>query len=233
MNRRAHYIRLYKRLGLSESATLDDLKLSYRRLAGKYHPDKSAQLKSTPISDDYFIEIQSSYRELRRYHDQHGDMPLKNFNQHSYKSNSNLNRDTTTTSSPYKIHRIAFALILTLFLIFILLPNTNNTHVQARKASTQNSDKNESINHLPTEHAAKLQHSHEGLDQPELELGMTMGETFEILGVPDDTINDIWYYNSSEIYFRDGLVAGWKNAPESPIQTDHKLPNKITPLPRY
>src|SRR5665213_2936388 len=52
----------YNTLGLERSATDDDIKQSYRRLAMQYHPDKNAGSKE---SEEKFKEISEAYDVLR------------------------------------------------------------------------------------------------------------------------------------------------------------------------
>ncbi len=51
----------YEVLGLSKDATIDQIKLAYRRLAKQYHPDMN---KTDPNAKDKFIEIQEAYEVL-------------------------------------------------------------------------------------------------------------------------------------------------------------------------
>lgn len=51
---------LYKILELEQSATIEDIKRSYRRLAKKYHPDKN----NNPLSITKFEQITSAYEIL-------------------------------------------------------------------------------------------------------------------------------------------------------------------------
>lgn len=64
----------YDVLGIAKDASTNDIKLAYRRLARKYHPDVN---KTDPNASDKFIEIQEAYEVLsdenkRRNYDRFG-----------------------------------------------------------------------------------------------------------------------------------------------------------------
>jgi len=52
----------YRLLGLSRGASLEDVKLSYRRLARKYHPDLN---QNDPAAADKFRLVQQAYQMLK------------------------------------------------------------------------------------------------------------------------------------------------------------------------
>lgn len=65
---------LYQTLSVSENASQDEIKKSYRRLARQYHPD----LNKTKEAEEKFKEINAAYEilsdeEKRRQYDQFGD----------------------------------------------------------------------------------------------------------------------------------------------------------------
>lgn len=65
---------LYETLGVSENASADEIKKSYRKLARKYHPD----INKTPEAEEKFKEINAAYEilsdeEKKRQYDAHGD----------------------------------------------------------------------------------------------------------------------------------------------------------------
>ncbi|MBI4385021.1 MAG: DnaJ domain-containing protein [Nitrospinae bacterium] len=57
----------YSVLGIKSSATNEEIKKAYRRLASRYHPDKVEHLGDDDLVEDAhirFLEVQAAYREL-------------------------------------------------------------------------------------------------------------------------------------------------------------------------
>jgi hypothetical protein len=56
----------YEILGVNREASIDEIKRAYRRLAGKYHPDKVNHLgeEFRGLAEEKFKEIQEAYQEL-------------------------------------------------------------------------------------------------------------------------------------------------------------------------
>ena len=68
----------YKTLGLARSATNDDIKKAYRKMALKFHPDKN----KSAGAEERFKEIAEAYEVLsdkkkREIYDQYGEEGLK------------------------------------------------------------------------------------------------------------------------------------------------------------
>jgi len=57
-----HQSECYRLLGLSRNASLEDIKLSYRRLARKYHPDLN---QDDPSATEKFRLVQQAYQILK------------------------------------------------------------------------------------------------------------------------------------------------------------------------
>jgi uncharacterized membrane protein YkvA (DUF1232 family) len=57
----------YQVLGIDRNASQDDMKQAYKRLAGKYHPDKVSHLglEFQALAEKRFKEIQEAYEALR------------------------------------------------------------------------------------------------------------------------------------------------------------------------
>lgn len=57
-----HLSECYRLLGIPRNATLDDIKVAYRRLARKYHPDVNPD---DPTATDKFLLVQEAYKILK------------------------------------------------------------------------------------------------------------------------------------------------------------------------
>lgn len=86
---------LYEALEVSQNASADEIKKSYRRLARKYHPD----INKEPGAEDKFKEINAAYEILsdenkRKQYDQFGDSMFGGQNFHDFtRAHGGMNLD--------------------------------------------------------------------------------------------------------------------------------------------
>jgi tetratricopeptide (TPR) repeat protein len=85
----------YRLLGLSRGASLEDIKLSYRRLARKYHPDLN---QDDPSAADKFRLIQQAYQILKDV--EAGLIARQVSYAHQKTSESRSSSNSTPTSAP-------------------------------------------------------------------------------------------------------------------------------------
>ena len=93
---------LYSTLGVSKTATADEIKKAYRNLAFKYHPDRNPGDKA---AEEKFKQINSAYSVLgdetkRRQYDSYGSSAFEQ-NQSSY-GYGNQSRGTGTYGNYYQ-----------------------------------------------------------------------------------------------------------------------------------
>lgn len=225
MKQRAHYIRLYKRLELNDSASFEMLRLNFRRLATLYHPDKSNDLNTQQFQD-----IQTAYHELKKYYSKHGRLPLGGTEEFSTPEIDPIRASSNPKIPRFKLSSALYVLMTLIFLILLFIPpqgeNTPTTVDNQSEGKPVNS-KQITSTHTPEEKQSSIT-----TKLPPIELGMRMGKIFEILGVPTDSVGDHWYYGNSTIFFRDGRVIGWHLDPNSPIRIQDSQPRIVTPPAR-
>ena len=54
----------YQVLGISRSASSDDIKKAYRNLSRKYHPDANINNPNKTQAEERFKEIQQAYKQI-------------------------------------------------------------------------------------------------------------------------------------------------------------------------
>ena len=74
----------YKVLGVSPSATDDEVKDAYRKLAKKYHPDQYADSPLKDLADEKMKEINEAYDQIQRQRKQQSSRAGQGYSQGGY-----------------------------------------------------------------------------------------------------------------------------------------------------
>ena len=87
----------YRVLGVSPTASNEEIKKAYRELAKKYHPDNYADSPIADIAEDKMKEINDAYDEILRIRAGRGESA--NYSSSNYEQNSGSYN--TSTNDPY------------------------------------------------------------------------------------------------------------------------------------
>lgn len=79
----------YDLLGISKTATADEIKSAYRKKAMEHHPDRNGNSKE---SEEMFKQVKQAYETLsdpssRSFYDNYGKQPSGNFSQKNQQHN--------------------------------------------------------------------------------------------------------------------------------------------------
>lgn len=213
MNTRLSYYTLYATLELPQDASSEQLRLHYRRLAQRLHPD-------APTGDsEQFQQLHSAYDTLRRYYLLHGQMPL----QHP----GNLSREACDSGNIHDPRSAADATTAGIRRHPVPVQSLLKRHagtlcLSALAASILwHQFSQPSVNPSPL--AANESTQRVVAAEKTFSIGAGITDVVDAQGIPDSSDNDIWVYGNSRVFFFEGKVAGWDDVPESPLNLTREL----------
>jgi len=242
------YLTFYRILGVEPGCSWTELKLAYRRLVRRWHPDHQKPGSST--SDDAQIKaVNTAFEALAGYYQRHGELPFL-----TPESPAELKGDSETTtihspsdfaasSSPYSSRRpnrgnpmrfaligAAIAIVYAMFTNLFLREDANRTSGYTTPRSGPNltpqlqaTTPSKSSNPGPT--------SANDSSAPPIAYfkpGSTIGEVIATQGPPTQMGKDTWYYGKSRVYFHDGHVTHWEEDDANPLNA-RLLPTAPSP----
>lgn len=225
------FVEHYALLGLKPGAGWRELRATYRSQIRASHPDR---FHSDPVARQRAEErtkaINRAYSELSNYYRLHSTLPLT--------ASPDIPRSsgyaTTQTSDPppaaysyttdiadVSPKRFGFVLgirrwfaygvtaILVAILAWVLVtqPDISLAPEETIPATNPKS--------LPLNTPSPTAQT-----QPYFTYGSKMGDVYTVQGVPTRTDKNVWYYGTSKIYFRDGVVTHWEENREHPLKTN-------------
>ena len=224
------YSRYYAVLRARPDTDWRILRAHYRRLIGQWHPDRfSSDVAGREIAEERSKEITSAYQALERYRRDYGVLPpiesattvgkewapaadtgagSDSARTAAHAANvapNNARRDPATPARQYR-RRVAAALCALVFALYLAhryfverAPEAMDTAL-VRDANTPTPlDENQP-------------------DERSISIGSTLGDVYDIQGVPTQTQGDSWYYGKSQIRFAQGKVVGWYQDPDNPLR---------------
>lgn len=227
------YSDCYVTLGVTPDTDWQTLRANYRRLIGRWHPDRfSADPTRKEIAEERCKRITLAYQALANYRREHGVLPLIRFEAAladakrrepglgtvSDPATSKNREDPVTeraTADNAHVkhrpeHRRRTVIILTVLAAAIYLAYSDDN--VAPPSDNQAADPGPKTA-IQTAAPAPIPGDSGGIS-----FGSTLGEVYSIQGVPELTQGDTWYYGKSRIRFAQGKVISWEEHPDNPLR---------------
>jgi hypothetical protein len=240
MKQKYTYAECYRILTLNPGCTWDALRKTYKQQIQKWHPDRFADnTEEKSAADEKIKHITAAYQQLAAYHRKHNSLPDVEPPRLAPRSTESSAAQTHTTPPPatgnstQSRHKpvkprsnapIIFSLGLLGLVIYLML------HLAPQDDFPEKTSKNnhvpDAVNEAKTEPVTEtneIQAINEEIkagagSEKFITYGSSVGEVISIQGVPTHQDGDVWYYGDSEVYFRAGVVVGWKRAPNSSLK---------------
>ncbi|HYW04938.1 MAG TPA: J domain-containing protein [Gammaproteobacteria bacterium] len=200
--------RCYRLLGVDPPCSWAEVRRAYRREIRRCHPDRAGRDAPARVrADRQSAEINRAYDVLRRYYRNHGVLP-------------EVAPDRVRSATPAPVRRrsrrryvlAAAAGAATLVWLIHHQPPPSSPRAVV-DAATPGPDQRGQPAPRP-----------EIADAPHFGAGSSVGDVFDIEGVPGRVIGDTWYYGPSWVRFSHGEVIAWHSEPQHPLQSDPAYP---------
>jgi hypothetical protein len=228
------YSDCYATLGVTPDTDWKTLRASYKRLMGRWHPDRfSADAARKEAAEERCKRITIAYQELEKYRRAHGVLPLTEAAS-SIPNTRSQNRNPDTGTDRASSDRVATAAQQT----FDKVPARRKPEhgrliaigfvalIAALYLAYRHDNLSRDENEAADRDAAPAAQSPS--DTGGIAIGMTLGEVYAVQGVPTLAQGDTWHYGKSQVRFAQGKVISWKEDPDNPLRIarDQSMPSR-------
>jgi hypothetical protein len=220
-----NYSDCYTVLGVTPDTKWEALRARYKRLMGQWHPDRfSGDTAGKALAEERSKEITLSYKALEKYRRVHGVLPpIEVKTPPASRPEPEFRMDSArpapggraeargAASEPparradpragSRAHTIAALIALVIVLAIVQFAFDDS--------APENSSR-------PRDAGAQGQSSPDPTRG--ISIGSTLGDVYDIQGIPTSTEGDIWHYGTSRIRFLKGRVVAWEEHSDNPLQ---------------
>lgn len=221
MARGVDFLRLYHEFGLEPDASVDDLKLAYRRRVSALHPDRlSIDPISQHLAGEHLTRLTTLYNAALRFHQQHGRLPGASASvrgditrppapAESAPARGSVSRDREEGHAPGHVRWWLLGMLVLGLLIWSI----------SRLAELEDAIAPEPPPAAPARGAAPAAATATPRT-PGIRLGMRADDVLHVQGEPVARSEDRWDYGPSWIRFDNGRVAEWYSSPLRTLRID-------------
>lgn len=229
----------YRTLGMEPGCTWKELQTAYRRLVQATHPDRITSISDDKeLAEEKLKNINRAFHKLSNYRRNHGvlpgfnkgaDNPVSAASTSGPGSSDEDTRDDFPTApwdtgsvepqtAPEGLRnhraRLPTALLWGGIVVVTLLLGEQLWTTSNEESSSDQNAAQVSVGTL----AAGNTVVPASVQGKFFTIGSSMGEVYEIQGVPSATEEGLWYFGSSKVHFRKGVVVSWDQDPSHPLK---------------
>ena len=231
------YLTSYQHLGIAPGCTWQEVRRAYKRLVKRWHPDHfHNDARAQFLANEKIKEINCAFDLLSVHYRTHGVLPhiTKTFESSlghahpSYSTSDIPSRSTATMhgdassahnndasnvkqKNQYNIFVRGALISLILWLGYVLW------HIPQRAKNPTSASNTALLNPTTAPDNASNAQAQTAQDTNYFTYGSTVGEVYAVQGTPSQTIDNVWHYGKSKIYFNGGKVTRWEDDPSSPL----------------
>jgi len=218
------YLNFYRTLGVEPACSWVELKLAYRRLVRRWHPDQRGSVPDA-VADEQIKAVNTAFAALSDYYHRNGELPSFAGRGTFRQPNGGPLSPNNTSTGSYSASPVSSAqharrlrgghfifLGVALAIAYAVVSN-----LLAKTASTEGDSAQ--FDRIP--HTAAIKPTIDVPKQPQDSAtsshpmayfgpGATIGEVIAAQGPPTRTEDGVWYYGKSRIYFHQGRVTHWE-----------------------